>query len=140
MWKSLLFQIFAGMDGSLIDRGLSLGFPTSHLRYQQISQSKRRVPVQPLSILDLALHVVRPKQIIWILVMIRFLTIGGDFSHLPHQTPPVLPKQENGSCAAPITETTVAVCGSMPSDFGLHLVRRSGEITNPRLEPARIVA
>ena len=86
MWKSLLWQIIAGMEGSLIGRGLFLGFPTSHLRYQQFSQSKRMVPVQPLSILDIGLHVVRPKQIIWILVMIRFLTIGGDFTSSPPST------------------------------------------------------
>ena len=86
MWYSFFRKIIAWMEGSLIGRGLFLGFPTSHLRYQQFSQSKRMVPVQPLSILDIGLHVVRPKQIIWILVMIRFLTIGGDCASSPPST------------------------------------------------------
>ena len=86
MWNSFSWQISAWMEGSLIGRGLFLGFPTSHLRHPQFSQSKRMVPVQPLSILDIGLHVVRPKQIIWILVMIRFLTIGGDFTSSPPST------------------------------------------------------
>ena len=49
---------------------------------------------------------------------------------LPPQTPPVITKQENGSCATPISETTVAVCGSSTSCVSvsaLHKVRLPSE-------------
>ena len=47
--------------------------------------------------------------------------------HRPPQTPAVLPQKENGTCANPRSEPTVAVCGSMVIHSGLHLVRRTGE-------------